>query len=197
LPWANIKSDNKDELYNKILQMKNQTPPEKLCMGLPPQFEEFIRYIRGMSYEQEPDYKYLRNLFLITLKNNGGSLDFSYDWDNKINDVNLFIQNINSGNNNPARENLTKNNFEPNNEKVFNDDNTLKNNYNNQVQIALQNNIFKQNEINESGIEPFPLDTNDYNDLNVMQNGNKSLINGAPIPNRKLKTGNCECCSIM
>ena len=197
LPWANIKSDNKDELYNKILQMKNQTPPEKLCMGLPPQFEEFIRYIRGMSYEQEPDYKYLRNLFLITLKNNGGSLDFSYDWDNRINDVNLFIQNINSGNNNPARENLTKNNFEPNNEKVFNDDNTLKNNYNNQVQIALQNNIFKQNEINESGIEPFPLDTNDYNDLNVMQNGNKSLINGAPIPNRKLKTGNCECCSIM
>jgi serine/threonine protein kinase len=79
LPWANIKSDNKDELYNKILELKIKTTPESLCTGLPTQFEHYMKYIRGMTYEQEPNYYYLRSLFLTTLKNNQKSFDFSYD----------------------------------------------------------------------------------------------------------------------
>ena len=192
LPWANIKSDNKNELYNRILEMKIQTTSEQLCSGLPVQFEEYMKYIKGMSYEQEPNYKYLRNLFLIVLQNLGGKMDFCYDWDNRINDINVSSQEI-INNTNDAGNAPNQNNLNPNVEKIFNDDNTLKNNYDNQIKYALQNGIYTKNEINESGIEPFPMDTmdnNDNNDINIQPNA-------APIPNRRLKTGNCECCSIM
>ena len=119
LPWANIKCDNKDALYNRILETKIQTTPENLCSGLPAQFEEYIKYIRGMSYEQEPNYKYLRNLFLITLQNLGGKMDFSYDWDNRINDININTQNIPNNNINATGQNLNQSNIVPNIEKVF------------------------------------------------------------------------------
>ena len=197
LPWANIKCDNKDALYNRILETKIQTTPENLCSGLPAQFEEYIKYIRGMSYEQEPNYKYLRNLFLITLQNLGGKMDFSYDWDNRINDININTQNIPNNNINAAGQNLNQSNIVPNIEKVFNDDNTLKINFDNQVKEALQNGIYTQNEINESGIEPFPMDSMDINDNNEQIKRNMPIQNGVQVPNRRLKTGNCECCSIF
>ena len=122
-------------------------------------------------------------------------MDFCYDWDNRINDENLYLQNSLS-NNNAVIQNNSQNNFVPNNEKIFNDDNTLKENYYNQFQIALQNNIYTRNEINESGIEPFPIDTIDNND-NIFPNDNSGIKKGPPIPNRRLKSGNCECCSVM
>ena len=197
LPWANIKCDDKDALYSRILETKIQTTPENLCSGLPAQFEEYIKYIRGMSYEQEPNYKYLRNLFLITLQNLGGKMDFSYDWDNRINDININTQNIPNNNINAAGQNLNQSNIVPNIEKVFNDDNTLKINFDNQVKEALQNGIYTQNEINESGIEPFPMDTMDINDNNEQIKGNMPIQNGVQVPNRRLKTGNCECCYIF
>ena len=200
LPWANIQKNTKDELYNAILDVKMNTSPDKLCQGLPYQFEEYIKYVRNMTYEQQPDYNYLRNLFLNTLENNGGKMDFCYDWDDRVNNVNLTYQKIFSDNNNrnPVRANQTQNNFVPNIEKIFNDDNTLKNYYNNQKQIALQNKIFSQNEINESGIEPFPMDNMEDFDFNGLNNRNMAMNNGIPIPNRRVKgAGNCECCLIM
>ena len=195
LPWANIKSDNKEELYSRITEVKVNTSSEKLCSGLPPQFLEFIKYIRGMTYDQDPDYKYLRNLFLIALQNNGDKMDFCYDWDNRINDEYLYLQNKIS-NNDAVRQNNVQNNFNPNIEKIFNDDSTLKNNYNNQIQIALQNGIYTRNEINESGIEPFPIDTMDNYD-SILENNNRGFKNGSPFPNRRTKTENCECCFII
>ena len=200
LPWANIQKDTKDKLNKKILKIKMNTKPDKLCLGLPYQFEEYIKYVRNMTYEQEPDYNYLRNLFLNALESNGGKMDFCYDWDNRVNNIALTYQKIISDNNNlnVPGENQTQNNFFPNNEKIFNDDNTLKNNYNNQKQIALQNNIFSQNEINESGIDPFPLDNMDDLDYNGLNNRNITKNNGIPIPNKRVKgAGHCECCSIM
>ena len=99
---------------------------------------------------------------------------------------------------NPARENQTQNNFVPNIEKIYNDDNILKNNYNNQKQIVLQNKIFSMNEINESGIEPVPMDNMDDFDFKGLSNRNMAINNGIPVPNRRVKgAGNCECCSIM
>ena len=196
LPWASIKSDNKEGLYNRILEVKNETTPENLCRGLPIQFEEYIRYIRGMSYEQEPDYRYLKNLFLIVLRNIGENMDFCYDWDNRINNMSILNENKYQ-NNDPTRGNLNQNNFVPNTEKIFNDDNALKANYNFQVRQALQNNIYSQNEINDSAIDPFPLEKMDTNEYNSFQNGNITFHNGIPVPNRRLKSGNCECCSLM
>ena len=184
LPWADIKSDDKRGLYNRILEVKMETTPEELCQGLPIQFEEYIKYVKGLSYEQEPDYKYLKNLFLMALKNIGGKMDYCYDWDSRINNINILPENETYNGNNAVIENC---NFEPNIEKIFNDDNALKANFNNQIKMDLQKNIYSQNEINDSAIEPFTLNDNEL----------KNLKHDALIFNRRLKSGNNECCTIM
>ena len=63
--------------------------------------------------------------------------------------------------------------------------------------ILYSTNIYSQNEINDSAIDPFPLEKMDTNEYNSFQNGNITFHNGIPVPNRRLKSGNCECCSLM
>jgi hypothetical protein len=41
---------------------------------------EYIDYTRGMSFEQEPDYNYLRGLFRSVLDAQGSTFDYIYDW---------------------------------------------------------------------------------------------------------------------
>ena len=68
LPWQGYISHSKEDKYYKIKQIKKSTSPEDLCEGLPPQIEEYIKYTRSLEYEQDPDYDYLKNLFLTILK---------------------------------------------------------------------------------------------------------------------------------
>ena len=187
LPWAHIKSDNKKDLYNKILNSKMQTTPEILCQGLPKQFEEFVKYIKAMTFEQEPDYFYLKNLFINALISLGGKMDYCYDWDNRINDLNTLFDNTNI-NLTPAQYNFT-----PNNEKVFYDDNILKNSYKNQVEFVVQNRIYTRDEINDSNIEPYPIDTIELNEINMMIQKNNMTFNQ---DNKRLKEAGCQCCLI-
>ena len=81
LPWQGYISRSKEDKYYKIKQIKRGTTPEELCEGLPPQFEEYIKYTRSLEYEQDPDYDYLKNLFLTILKNFNWEFDYFYDWD--------------------------------------------------------------------------------------------------------------------
>lgn len=81
LPWQGYISRSKEDKYYKIKQIKKSTTPEELCEGLPPQFEEYIKYTRSLVYEQDPDYDYLKNLFLTILKNFNWEFDYFYDWD--------------------------------------------------------------------------------------------------------------------
>lgn len=81
LPWQGYISHSNEDKYYKIKQIKKSTTPEELCEGLPPQFEEYIKYTRSLEYEQDPDYNYLRNLFLTILKNFNWEFDYFYDWD--------------------------------------------------------------------------------------------------------------------
>lgn len=81
LPWQGYISHSKEDKYYKIRQIKKQTTPEQLCEGLPSQFEEYIKYTRNLEYEQEPNYNYLRSLFLSVLKIYNWEFDYYYDWD--------------------------------------------------------------------------------------------------------------------
>ena len=195
LPWVNIKSDNKDDLYNKILISKIQTSTEVLCKGLPPQFEEYVKYVKNMKYEEEPDYNYLKNLFLNLLKKSGGNMDYKYDWDDRINDLNILIQHNENNNISDNAAPLNNEHFEPNVEQIYNDDNTLRINYNKQVELALQNKIFTREEINESNIEPFPVDTIELDELNKIYNNNNILNNDKD--KRRFKEAGCQCCIIV
>ena len=81
LPWQGHISNSKDDKYYKIKKIKAETTPEQLCQELPPQFEEYISYTRNLEYAEDPDYNYLRNLFLEVLKNFNWEFDYFYDWD--------------------------------------------------------------------------------------------------------------------
>jgi len=72
LPWIFIENlkISKMEKHRKIHQKKLSTLPEQLCSGLPKEFCDYIKYCRNLNFEQEPNYNYLRNLFLNIIKKN-------------------------------------------------------------------------------------------------------------------------------
>lgn len=74
LPWQGLLSKSKS------LQRKRHTSIEQLCSGLPPAFESFLRYTRSLKFDEDPDYGYLRQLF-VDLTTQEGYVDSAFDWD--------------------------------------------------------------------------------------------------------------------
>ena len=69
MPWSKYyKKENKE--FGKIKKLKIETSEEVLCKGLPNIFSEYIKYVKKLEFEQKPDYKYLRNLFINALSKN-------------------------------------------------------------------------------------------------------------------------------
>ena len=81
LPWQGHISHSKEDKYYKIREIKKNTTPEELCQGLPPQIQEYVEYTRNLEFEADPDYNYLKNLFLTILKHYNWEFDYYYDWD--------------------------------------------------------------------------------------------------------------------
>ena len=72
------------------------TLPEELCSGLPKEFCDYIKYCRNLSFEQEPNYNYLKNLFLEVIKKNERIANLNYIWAMQF--FRLKINNIRNGN---------------------------------------------------------------------------------------------------
>ena len=122
LPWQNMKLKDKNikRRYLEMLYLKKFTTPEKLCTGLPPEFAEYIKYSKDLSFEQDPDYEYLRNLFKSVLLKSNQINDMKFSW------INNNDNNDNNDNNNNINNNLlTKNNSK----KKFNVINVSKEKY--------------------------------------------------------------------
>ena len=106
LPWQGHISHSKEDKYYKIREIKKNTTAQQLCQGLPPQFEEYINYTRNLEYTEDPNYNYLKNLFLSVLKSYNYEFDYFYDWDQqkltyneikdkeKNNDLNFINNNL-------------------------------------------------------------------------------------------------------
>ena len=78
LPWPDIdinKKENKILQSKKILAKKIETTPEQLCSGLPFEFVEYIKYCKSLEFEDDPNYNYLKNLFITILKKNQNIID--------------------------------------------------------------------------------------------------------------------------
>jgi hypothetical protein len=95
LPWQGLVVKNKNDKYSVIKEKKISTSANELCKNFPKEFENFVNYTRNLDYEDEPDYEYLKKLFLKVLNNSGFELDFYYDWNNNFN-FNSNINNLNS-----------------------------------------------------------------------------------------------------
>lgn len=78
LPWQGSKAQNGKKHYEVIGEIKMTTSIDTLCKDLPECFKEYLMYCRELAFEDKPDYKYLRNLFLDYSTDNNIKLDF--DW---------------------------------------------------------------------------------------------------------------------
>lgn len=78
LPWQGIKAATDKEKYEKIGR-KKQAAVEELCKEFP-EIGGYLRYVRGLGFEDTPDYDYLRGLFSDALKDEGDEEDDEYPW---------------------------------------------------------------------------------------------------------------------
>ena len=96
LPWQGIKCKSYKESYYKLYLMKKYMKIEELCKGLPNEIIEYMNYAKSLKFEQEPDYKYLKNLFKIIFKKNNVRFDkYIYSWCRKDNLKNKDIKKSN------------------------------------------------------------------------------------------------------
>ena len=81
LPWQGISSAiGKREKYEKILQAKIATPLDSLFKGAPVEFAKYLGYCRGLRFEDQPDYAYLRRLMKDIFCKEQIQYDFVFDW---------------------------------------------------------------------------------------------------------------------
>jgi hypothetical protein len=71
LPWQGLPGRSKNEKYNNIKAKKQQVTVDELCLNQPPEFKEFLGYIRELEFEAEPDYQFLISLFESCLERHG------------------------------------------------------------------------------------------------------------------------------
>ena len=75
--------------------MKKNVTPEDLCKSLPIQMISFVKYVKQLEFEQEPDYNYLRSLIQSILKERNRNFDsFVFSWI-KISDIKKLKDPIN------------------------------------------------------------------------------------------------------
>jgi len=80
LPWQGLKAATNKQKYEKIGEKKQSTPIKELCEGFPEEFGTYLNYVRKLSFEETPDYDYLRELFTKVLKRSSENEDGIYDW---------------------------------------------------------------------------------------------------------------------
>jgi casein kinase I family protein HRR25 len=80
LPWQHLESGSKKQRYRHIMQRKLNIPTIELCSGIPVEFQIFLDYTRGLSFDAKPDYKYMRSLFQNLSVSRGYHNNSSFDW---------------------------------------------------------------------------------------------------------------------
>ena len=83
LPWLDLYKSMtiaKDAKFNLILEMKSSITAENLCNGLPEEFILFIKYCRNLEFEQDPNYDYLKSLFVDALTRDFQKNDLFFFW---------------------------------------------------------------------------------------------------------------------
>jgi len=84
LPWQGLKAKTKQGKYARIAFIKQKTPLEELCKGLPIAFQKYFEHCRGLGFTDEPDYNHLRKLFRDLFEEKKYVDDGHYDWTDKI-----------------------------------------------------------------------------------------------------------------
>ncbi|AET05228.2 putative protein kinase CK1-CK1 family [Medicago truncatula] len=80
LPWQGLRAATKKQKYEKICQKKVSTPIEVLCKSHPVEFASYFHYCHSLTFDQRPDYGFLKRLFRDLFAREGHEFDFVFDW---------------------------------------------------------------------------------------------------------------------
>ncbi|KAJ7969571.1 putative Casein kinase [Quillaja saponaria] len=80
LPWQGLKAATKKQKYDKICEKKLSTPIEVLCKSHPVEFASYVHYCHSLTFDQRPDYGFLKRLFRDLFAREGYEFDYVYDW---------------------------------------------------------------------------------------------------------------------
>ncbi|CAI9180583.1 unnamed protein product [Rangifer tarandus platyrhynchus] len=80
LPWQGLQAATMKQTLEQISDMKMTTPVDVLCDGFPIQFAMYLKHCRGLSFEEAPDYTYLRRLFRLLFRTLNYQYDYAFDW---------------------------------------------------------------------------------------------------------------------
>ena len=85
LPWKkfceNTEEDQMEKL-DKIDNMKMTIADEELCYGLPSEFVSYMKYVKSLEFEQDPDYNYIKGLFISILSKSDVPRNINFFWIN-------------------------------------------------------------------------------------------------------------------
>ena len=76
----NSSGNSKNLMYTKIMKMKENINIEEFFAGFPCEFKIFWRYIKSLSFEESPNYTFLKGLFENMMENSKILMDFQWDW---------------------------------------------------------------------------------------------------------------------
>ena len=80
LPWQGLKIKQKSEKYEKIREMKMNLDFKLICEGIPEEFSTYLKMIRKLEFEEEPEYSKYINLFDDLFNRKVFVRDYCYDW---------------------------------------------------------------------------------------------------------------------
>ncbi|CCE62741.1 hypothetical protein TPHA_0D01000 [Tetrapisispora phaffii CBS 4417] len=215
LPWQGLKAPNNKLKYEKIGLTKQKLKPEDLLSNnIPVQFATYLKYVRNLKFDEDPDFDYLLSLMDEVLK--GYSPEEHYDWMD-LNDGCGWDIHINKranlhgyGNPTPRATNRTNNSHTNNNTNiriaessnnvtqsanVTNKENTFNKGYSNIKAISQQNHDLQQQKFTMS------TKTKQYNNLtpislpNTISIGSKKQLmkhSNRNYPNNDLDSGNTK-----
>ena len=81
LPWQSIKCNDKDKRYLLIGEAKASVPLWQHFPNVPDEFILYLNHCQKLEHDEDPDYDYLRNIFINLYKHHGYPADNVYDWD--------------------------------------------------------------------------------------------------------------------
>ncbi|CAL5429190.1 unnamed protein product [Camellia sinensis] len=80
LPWQGLRAATKKQKYDKICEKKLSTPIEVLCKPHPVEFASYFHYCHSLTFDQRPDYGFLKRLFRDLFTREGFDFDYVFDW---------------------------------------------------------------------------------------------------------------------
>ena len=81
LPWNFSFSSLNKNTYNELVKSKESNHNGEIFKDIPEEIIEFIKYAQNLKFEEDPDYNYMKGLFMtLLIKNNCNIQKINFCW---------------------------------------------------------------------------------------------------------------------